>query len=144
MKQVTGHVTLQILSSSASPAPPVGTSLGPRGINLIEFCKSFNEKTRHLGKDTPVPVIVTIYSDRSFSFLTKEPPVSYLLKKAACIEKGSKVPGLGEPVGQVTMGQLSEIAKRKKGELNSSTLEGAVRVIRGSARSLGLKVLDGD
>jgi large subunit ribosomal protein L11 len=139
-KQVTAVVKLQATGGQATPAPPVGTALGPHGVNIGQFVQQFNEKTRDL-MGTTVPVIITIYSDRSFEFVLKSPPAAVLLKQAAQIAKGSSNPK-AEKVGVVTQKQLSDIAKRKFEDLNSSNLEHAVRIIAGTARSMGLEVVD--
>src|SRR5271154_6273799 len=139
-KQVTAVVKLQATGGQATPAPPVGTALGPHGVNIGQFVQQFNEKTRDL-METTVPVIITIYSDRSFEFVLKSPPAAVLLKQAAQIAKGSSNPK-AEKVGVVTQKQLSAIAKRKFEDLTSSNLEHAVRIIAGTARSMGLEVVD--
>ena len=139
-KQVTAVVKLQATGGQATPAPPVGTALGPHGVNIGQFVQQFNEKTRDL-MGTTVPVIITIYSDRSFEFVLKSPPAAVLLKQAAQIAKGSSNPK-AEKVGVVTQKQLSDIAKRKFEDLNSSNLEHATRIIAGTARSMGLEVGD--
>jgi large subunit ribosomal protein L11 len=139
-KQVTAMVKLQATGGQATPAPPVGTALGPHGVNIGQFVQQFNEKTRDL-MGTTVPVIITIYSDRSFEFVLKSPPAAVLLKQAAQIAKGSSNPK-AEKVGVVTQKQLSDIAKRKFEDLNSSNLEHATRIIAGTARSMGLEVVD--
>ena len=139
-KEISGFIKLQIKGGQANPAPPVGPALGQRGVNIMEFCKAFNDKTKSLaGK--PVPVEITVYEDRSFTFETKTPPASYLLKKAAGIKSGSGRPNT-EKVGKVTRAQLEEIAKTKEPDLTAADLEAAVRTIAGSARSMGLNVED--
>lgn len=140
-KKIAGKMKLQIPAGAANPSPPVGPALGQRGINIMEFCKAFNAKTDSLEKGAPVPVVITVYSDRSFTFETKTPPASYLLKKAAGIKSGSGRPNT-EKVGTVTTAQLEEIVKTKESDLTASSLEAAVRTIAGSARSMGLVVED--
>lgn len=137
-KKVSGMIKLQIPAGKANPAPPVGPALGQHGVNIMEFCKQFNAKTQKMG-DTVVPIIITVYSDRSFSFITKTPPTSILLKKAAKIESGSKMPQK-DKVGKVTMSQIEEIAKTKLPDLNCVTVESAVSQVVGTARSMGLEV----
>ena len=139
-KKVTAQVKLQIAAGKATPAPPVGTALGPHGLNIMDFCKNFNAKT---AKDEGliIPVVVTVYADRSYSFITKTPPAPILLKRAASIAKGSAEPNKTK-VGTVTAKQVEEIAKIKLPDLNTQTLESAVRSVRGTARSMGLDVID--
>lgn len=139
-KEVIAEVRLQIPAGKASPAPPVGPALGPHGINIMDFCKQFNAKTEAMG-DTIIPVVLTIYSDRSFSFITKTPPASELIKKAANILKGSSNPGK-DMVGKITMDQVKEIAKTKLPDLNAYSLDEAVRIIMGTARSMGVEVVE--
>jgi large subunit ribosomal protein L11 len=138
-KKIEKLVKLQVPAANANPSPPVGTSLGPTGINIMEFCKAFNAKTQSLEAGTPVPTVITIYSDKSFSFIMKTPPATVLLKKAAGITKGSSRPNT-EKVGVVTRIQLEEIAKIKEPDLTAADLAAAVRIIAGSARSMGLDV----
>ncbi len=137
-KKVTGQIKLQIPGGSANPAPPVGPALGQRGVNIMEFCKAFNAKTQDQ-KGTVIPVIITVYSDRSFTFITKTPPASVLLKKAAKIEKGSGEPNK-KKVGKVTSKQVEEIAVLKMPDLNAGSVEAAMRTIAGSARAAGIEV----
>jgi len=139
-KKVTGQIKLQIPGGQANPAPPVGPALGQRGVNIMEFCKAFNAKTQDQ-KGTIIPVIITVYSDRSFTFITKTPPASVLLFKAAKIEKGSGVPNKTK-VGKVTMKQVEEIAKLKMPDLNAGSVEAAMRTIAGTARSAGITVVE--
>jgi large subunit ribosomal protein L11 len=139
-KKVTGQIKLQIPGGQANPAPPVGPALGQRGVNIMEFCKAFNAKTQDQ-KGTVIPVIITVYSDRSFTFITKTPPASVLLFKAAKIEKGSGEPNKTK-VGKVTKKQVEEIAKLKMPDLNAGSVEAAMRTISGTARSAGLTVID--
>jgi large subunit ribosomal protein L11 len=139
-KEVIAEVRLQIPAGKASPAPPVGPALGPHGINIMEFCKQFNAKTEGMG-DTIIPVVLTVYADRSFSFITKTPPASELIKKAAGIIKGSSEPGR-DMVGKITKKQVEEIAKTKMPDLNAYTLEEAIKMIMGTAKSMGVEVVD--
>jgi large subunit ribosomal protein L11 len=139
-KQVTAKVKLQVPAGQATPAPPVGPSLGQHGVNIMEFCKTFNAQTQgQAGVITPV--VVTVYSDRSFTFITKSPPASELLKQAAGLAKGSSTPGR-ERVGRVTRAQLQQIAETKRVDLNAATVEAAVQIIAGTARSMGIEVAD--
>src|SRR5438067_7460470 len=138
-KKVTGQIKLQIPGGQANPAPPVGPALGQRGVNIMEFCKAFNAKTQDQ-KGTVIPVIITVYSDRSFTFITKTPPASVLLFKAAKIEKGSGEPNKNK-VGKVTQKEVEEIAKLKLPDLNAGSLEAAVQTVKGTARSMGIEVV---
>ena len=140
-KKIVGYVKLQVPAGKANPSPPIGPALGQRGLNIMEFCKAFNAQTQNMEPGMPVPVVITAYADRSFTFITKTPPVSYFLKKAAGIEKGSKEPGK-DPVGKVTMAQVREIAQKKMQDLNAADVEAAAAMIAGSARSMGLQVLE--
>jgi large subunit ribosomal protein L11 len=137
-KKITGYIKLQVLAGKANPAPPIGTALGPQGVNIMEFCKQFNAKTANLG-DVKIPVVITVFADRSFTFITKTPPAADLLKKAAKIEKGSGKPNR-EKTGSVTRDQVEEIAKIKLPDLNTTDLQAAIRTIEGTAKSLGLEV----
>jgi len=137
-KKVTGYVKLQIPAGQATPAPPVGTALGPQGVNIMDFCKAFNARTAK-EQGLIIPVIVTIYSDRSYSFITKTPPASVLLKKAAKLEKGSGVPNKNK-VGKVTKKQVKDIAEMKMVDLNAASVEAAMRMVAGTARSMGITV----
>jgi large subunit ribosomal protein L11 len=139
-KKIEGYVKLQIPAGKANPSPPVGTALGPRGVNIMEFCKQFNAQTQSIEQGMPIPVVITVFSDRSFTFVTKTPPAAVLLKKAAGIEKGSGEPNKNK-VGKVTKAQVSEIAKTKLPDLNCDTLEAAIRIVEGSARSMGIDVV---
>ncbi len=139
-KEITAKIKLQVPAGKANPAPPVGPALGQHGVNIMEFCKAFNAKTQKMG-DTVVPVIITVYSDRSFTFITKTPPAAELLKKAAGIIKGSGVPNK-DKVGKVTRAQIKEIAQTKLPDLNAATVESAMRMIEGSAKSMGLEITD--
>ena len=140
-KKVTGFLKLQVPAGAANPSPPIGPALGQRGLNIMEFCKAFNAQTQKIEKNTPIPVIITTYQDRSFTFEMKTPPVSYFLKKAAKLDSGSKTPGR-EMVGEVTKKQLREIAEQKMKDLNCDTIEAAMKMIEGSARSMGLSVTE--
>ena len=138
-KKITAYIKLQVKAGEANPSPPVGPALGQRGVNIMEFCKAFNAKTQDVEKGLPLPVVITVYSDKSFTFITKTPPASILLKKAIGIKSGSSNPNT-KKVGKVTVAQLEEIAKTKMEDLNAATLEAAVKTIAGSARSMGLDV----
>jgi large subunit ribosomal protein L11 len=140
-KKVTGFLKLQVPAGAANPSPPIGPALGQRGLNIMEFCKAFNAQTQKMEKGIPIPVIITTYQDRSFTFEMKTPPVSYFLKKAAKLESGSKTPGR-EPVGEVSKKQVREIAEQKMKDLNCDTVEAAMKMIEGSARSMGLTVTE--
>ena len=140
-KKITGYVKLQVPAGAANPSPPIGPALGQRGLNIMEFCKSFNAQTQQLEKGSPIPVIITIYQDRSFTFEMRTPPVSYFIKKAAKLESGSKAPGR-DKVGSITKAQVKEIAEKKAKDLSSATIEAAMRMIEGSARSMGIEVRD--
>ena len=141
-KKIAGYIKLEIPAGKANPSPPVGPALGQRGLNIMEFCKAFNAATQKEEPGTPIPVVITAYQDRTFTFITKTPPVAYFLKKAAKIEKGSGTVGKGEPVGTVTMKQILEIATQKMKDLNAHDVEAAARMIKGSAMSMGIKVVD--
>ncbi|HEV7258205.1 MAG TPA: 50S ribosomal protein L11 [Bosea sp. (in: a-proteobacteria)] len=140
-KKITGYVKLQVPAGAANPSPPIGPALGQRGLNIMEFCKAFNAKTAQMEKGMPIPVIITAYQDRSFTFEMKQPPVSYWLKKAAGLTSGSKTPGRGGNVGKVTVAQINEIATKKMADLNCDSVESAASMIKGSARSMGLEVV---
>ncbi|QFU16832.1 50S ribosomal protein L11 [Microvirga thermotolerans] len=139
-KKIAGYIKLQVPAGAANPSPPIGPALGQRGLNIMEFCKAFNAKTSQMEKGMPIPVIITAYQDRSFTFEMKQPPVSYFLKKAAKIEKGSQTPGKGGKAGTVTRAQIREIAEKKMVDLNCDTVDSAMAMIEGSARSMGLEV----
>ena len=141
MKKIDGYVKLQVPAGQANPSPPIGPALGQRGLNIMEFCKQFNAATKSMEPGTPVPVIITVYSDRSFTFVSKTPPASYYIKKAAGIDSGSKTPGRAI-AGKVTRKQLEEIAKLKMKDLNANDIDGAVKQLAGSARSMGLEVVE--
>ena len=140
-KKVVGFIKLQIAAGKANPAPPVGPALGQHGVNIMEFCKAFNASTDNFEKNMPIPVVITVFSDKSFSFITKTPPVSYFLKKAIGKEKGSSEPGrvVG---GSIKIEQIKEIAENKMKDLNASSIDGAMEMVKGSARSMGLEVLE--
>ena len=140
-KKVQAYIKLQVAAAQANPSPPVGPALGQHGVNIMEFCKAFNAQTQQLDAGAPVPVVITVYSDRSFTFTMKTPPASYLLKKAANIKSGSGEPNT-KKVGTVNRAQLEEIAKAKEPDLTAADLDAAVRTIAGSARSMGLDVED--
>jgi len=140
-KKVVGYIKLEVPAGKANPSPPIGPALGQRGLNIMEFCKAFNAQTQNLEPGMPIPVVITAYADRSFTFVTKTPPASYFLKKAAGVEKGAQTPSKGF-VGKVTMKQVREIAEKKMKDLNAKDLEGAARMIAGSARSMGLEVVE--
>jgi len=138
-RKIETYIKLQVPAGQANPSPPVGPALGQHGVNIMEFCKAFNAATQGMEQGTPTPVVITVYSDRSFTFVTKTPPAAVLLKKAAGIGKGSGTPNSNK-VGKVTRAQLEEIAKIKEPDLNAASLEAAVKTIAGSARSMGLEV----
>ena len=138
-KKVTGFLKLQVPAGAANPAPPIGPALGQRGLNIMEFCKNFNARTQEHEKGMPIPVTITVFSDKSFTYEMKTPPASYFLKKAAKLESGSKAPGR-DFAGSVTMAQVREIAKAKMKDLNANDIEAAAKLIAGSARSMGIEV----
>lgn len=138
-KKIDGYIKLQVPAGAANPSPPVGPALGQRGVNIMEFCKSFNAETQGMEQGMPIPVVITVFADKSFSFATKTPPASYFLKKAAKLNKGSSTPGK-ETAGVVTMQQCREIAEQKMADLNANDLDQAAKMIAGSARSMGLDV----
>ena len=140
-KKLAGKMKLQIPAGKANPSPPVGPALGQRGINIMEFCKSFNAQTQEMEKGQPIPVVITYYQDKSFTFAMKTPPVSYFLKKAANLKSGSKTPGKAS-AGSISRDQLREIAEKKMVDLNANDLDGAMAMIEGSARSMGLEVTE--
>src|ERR1700720_2714985 len=138
-KKITGYLKLQVPAGAANPSPPIGPALGQRGLNIMEFCKAFNAQTQNLERNAPIPVVITIYADRSFAFEMRTPPVSHFLKKAANIESGSKTPGRGS-AGSVSKAQVGEMTEKKMKDLNCDSIESAMRMIEGSARSMGLEV----
>jgi large subunit ribosomal protein L11 len=141
-KKITGYINLQVPAGDAKPAPPIGPALGQRGVNIMEFCKAFNAQTADQEKGTPLPTKITVYADRSFSFETKTPPATYLIKKAMNLKSGSKEPGKVS-VGSIKRSQLSQIAESKMKDLNAHDIEAATKIIEGSARAMGLTVVEG-
>jgi large subunit ribosomal protein L11 len=140
-KKIAGYLKLQVPAGSATPSPPIGPALGQRGINIMEFCKAFNAQSQEMEKGAPIPVEITYYQDKSFTFRMKTPPVSFFLKKAAGLAKGGMTPGRGI-AGQVTRNQVRDIAEKKMKDLNATSVEGAVRMVEGSARSMGFEVTE--
>lgn len=138
-KKITAYIKLQVAAGAANPSPPVGPALGQHGVNIMEFCKQFNAKTQELEKGLPTPVVITVFADRSFTFITKTPPAAVLLRKAAAVDKGSPTPNSNK-VGSVTRAQVEEIARTKQPDLTADDLEAAVRTIAGTARSMGIEV----
>lgn len=138
-KKIVGYIKLQVPAGAANPSPPIGPALGQRGLNIMEFCKAFNAKTQDQEKSTPIPVTITVFSDKSFTFAMKTPPASYFLKKAAKLAGGSKTPGISA-AGSVTRAQIREIATAKMKDLNANDIENAMLMIEGSARSMGIEV----
>ena len=141
-KKIEGYIKLQVSSGSANPSPPIGPALGQRGVNIMEFCKQFNAATQDLEKGIPLPTVITVFADRSFTFVTKTPPASYLIKKAANLKSGSKEPGKIS-AGTIQRSKLAEIAQTKMADLNANNIEQATKIIEGSARSMGLEVVEG-
>ena len=141
-KKITGYIKLQVPAGKANPSPPIGPALGQRGVNIMEFCKAFNAQTGDQEVGTPLPTVITVYADRSFSFETKTPPATYFIKKAANLKSGSKEPGKAV-AGKIKRSQLAEIATAKMKDLNATDIESATRIIEGSARSMGLEVVEG-
>ncbi len=141
MKKIDSYVKLQVPAGQANPAPPIGPALGQRGVNIMEFCKQFNAATKELTPGMPIPVTITVFSDRSFTFVTRTPPASYLLKKAAGVESGSKATGR-DVAGTVTKAQVRQIAEQKMKDLNANDIEGAMSMVAGTARSMGLQVTE--
>jgi large subunit ribosomal protein L11 len=139
-KKIAGFLKLQVPAGAANPSPPIGPALGQRGLNIMAFCKDFNAKTSQMEKGSPIPVVITIYGDKSFTFEMRTPPVSYFIKKAAKLETASKAPGR-DKAGSITKAQVKEIAEKKMADLNSDTVEAAMRMIEGSARSMGIEVV---
>ena len=138
-KKIVGYVKLQVPAGSATPSPPIGPALGQRGLNIMEFCKAFNAATQEIEKGAPIPVVITAYADKSFTFVMKQPPVTYFIKKAVNLKSGSKLPGK-ESAGTITTAQLREIAEKKMVDLNADDVDAAVSMIAGSARSMGIQV----
>ena len=141
-KKIDGYIKLQVPAGTANPSPPIGPALGQRGVNIMEFCKAFNAATQDMEKAMPIPTIITVYADRSFSFVTKTPPASFLIKRAAKLKSGSKEPGKVK-AGTIKRSQLAEIAETKMADLNANDIEQATKIIEGSARSMGLEVVEG-
>ncbi|MGC1270264.1 MAG: 50S ribosomal protein L11 [Croceibacterium sp.] len=141
-KKIEGYIKLQVSAGSATPSPPIGPALGQRGVNIMEFCKAFNAATQEMEKGMPIPTVITVYGDRSFTFITKTPPASYLIKKAAGLKSGSKEPGKVS-AGTIARSKLTEIAELKFADLNANDIEAATKIIEGSARAMGLEVVEG-
>ena len=141
-KKIEGYIKLQVPAGSATPSPPIGPALGQRGVNIMEFCKAFNAATQEMEKGMPIPVVITYYQDKSFTFAMKQPPVSYFLKKEAKIQSGSKTPGKGAKAGTLTKAQIKSIAEAKMKDLNAADIEGAMAMVEGSARSMGLQIAE--
>ena len=141
-KKIEGYIKLQVPAGTANPSPPIGPALGQRGVNIMEFCKAFNAATQDLEKGAPIPTTITVYADRSFTFVTKTPPASFLLKKAANVKKGSGEPNK-DKVGKIKQSQIKEIAETKMKDLNANDIDQAMKIIEGSARSMGLEVVEG-
>ena len=141
-KKIEGYIKLQVPAGSATPSPPIGPALGQRGVNIMEFCKAFNASTQEMEKGMPIPTVITVYGDRSFTFITKTPPASFLIKKAANLKSGSKEPGKVS-AGKIARSKLTEIAELKFKDLNANDLEAATKIIEGSARAMGLNVVEG-
>ena len=141
-KKIEGYINLQVPAGTANPSPPIGPALGQRGVNIMEFCKAFNAATQDLEKNAPIPTKITVYADRSFTFETKSPPASFLIKKAMKIKSGSKEPGKNI-IGSIKTSQLAEIAEQKMKDLNANDIDHAVKIIAGSARSMGIEVVEG-
>ncbi|MFZ2998138.1 50S ribosomal protein L11 [Sphingobium sp.] len=141
-KKITGYIKLQVPAGDAKPAPPIGPALGQRGVNIMEFCKAFNAQTANVDKGTPLPTIITVYADRSFTFTMKQPPATFLIKKAMNLKSGSKEPGK-IVAGQIKRSQLAEIAQAKMVDLNANDIDAATKIIEGSARAMGLDVVEG-
>jgi large subunit ribosomal protein L11 len=142
-KKILGYIKLQVPAGAATPSPPIGPALGQRGVNIMGFCKEFNARTENMPKGTPLPTVITVYQDKSFTFVTKTPPATHFLKEAAKVQKGGGKVGRDAPVGQVTRAQLREIAEKKMKDLNAVDVDAAARIIEGSARSMGLRVVEG-
>ena len=138
-KKITGYIKLQVQAGSANPSPPIGPALGQRGLNIMEFCKAFNAATQEIEKGAPIPVVITAYADKSFTFVMKQPPVTYFIKKAVNLKSGSKLPGK-DSAGTITTAQLREIAEKKMADLNADNVDAAISMIAGSARSMGIQV----
>jgi large subunit ribosomal protein L11 len=141
-KKITGYIKLQVPAGAANPSPPIGPALGQRGVNIMEFCKAFNAKTADMEKGSPLPTVITVYADRSFTFETKTPPATFLIKKALGLKSGSKEPGKAS-AGKIKRSQLAEVAQAKMADLNANDIEAATKIIEGSARAMGLEVVEG-
>ncbi len=141
-KKISGYIKLQVPAGAANPSPPIGPALGQRGVNIMEFCKAFNAATGDLEKNMPIPTIITVYADKSFSFTTKSPPATFLIKKTLNLKSGSKEPGKVS-AGKIKKSQLAEIAQAKMADLNANDIEAAVQIIAGSARAMGLEIVEG-
>ena len=141
-EKIEGYIKLQVPAGAANPSPPIGPALGQRGVNIMEFCKAFNAATQDLEKSMPIPTIITVYADRSFTFVTKTPPASFLIKKAANLKSGSKEPGKVS-AGKIARSKLTEIAEMKMKDLNANDIDAATKIIEGSARAMGLEVVEG-
>jgi len=141
-KKITGYIKLQVPAGAANPSPPIGPALGQRGVNIMEFCKAVTATTEKMDKGTPLPTIITVYADRSFSFITKQPPATFLIKKAVNLKSGSKEPGKVS-AGSIKRSQLAEIAQKKMVDLNANDIDAATKIIEGSARAMGLTVVEG-
>ena len=141
-KKIDGYIKLQVPAGQANPSPPIGPALGQHGVNIMEFCKAFNAETQKVEQGMPIPTVITVYADRSFSFTTKSPPASFLIKKAAGVDKGNGEVGREENVGSVSMQSLREIAEVKEADLNSNDIDAACRILAGTARSMGISVSD--
>ena len=141
-KKITGYIKLQVPAGAANPSPPIGPALGQRGVNIMEFCKAFNAKTADMEKGSPLPTVITVFADRSFTFETKTPPATFLIKKALGLKSGSKEPGKAS-AGKITRAQLAEVAQAKMQDLNANDLDAATKIIEGSARAMGLEVVEG-
>ena len=141
-KKIDGYIKLQVPAGVANPSPPIGPALGQRGVNIMEFCKAFNAATQDLEKSMPIPTIITVYADRSFTFVTKTPPASFLIKQAANLKSGSKEPGKVS-AGKIARSKLTEIAQMKMADLNANDMDAATKIIEGTARAMGLEVVEG-
>ncbi|KLI65001.1 50S ribosomal protein L11 [Aurantiacibacter marinus] len=141
-KKIDGYISLQVPAGAANPSPPIGPALGQRGVNIMEFCKAFNAATQDMEKNAPIPTKITVFADKSFTFVTKSPPASFLIKKAMKIKSGSKEPGKSI-IGSIKTSQLAEIAETKMKDLNANDIDQAVKIIAGSARSMGIEVVEG-
>ncbi len=141
-KKIVGYIKIQVLAGKANPSPPIGPALGQRGLNIMEFCKAFNAKTQSYPPETPLPVVITVYGDKTFSFIIKSPLASHMIKEAAGLPKGSSTTGKGGYVGKITAKQVAEIAEKKKADLNSFDISAACKIIEGTARSMGVEVVN--